>query len=218
MRKNWRVAVMEGLLVAFKGQKMCCVEKINPSPFPYLFLPFLITVCVLFHNSFGNTKAYAGETQKYHGQILSAGNPPGYETWGRTGTCLSVDDTGPTDCLFAIKSGEFIASNGNKLGVLWLVSNTKTRDTNGNIIWRAEDTLEFPFDLKGAFGDMDICSSTLYPDANIIALGEWINRIKPEVGGYIHPIEKAWRIDFSTRRFVEIPTSGVSCELNEDRN
>ncbi len=182
-----------------------------------IILSFLITACVLFQNSFGITGACAGETQKYLGQILSEGNPPGYGSWG--GACLSVDFVGPTNCFFSITGGEFTAPNGNKLSVVWLKSNTNTHDTNGHIIWQAEDTLEFPFDHKGTLGDIDICSSSLYPDAYVIAVGgEWISRIKPEIGGYIHPIEKAWRIDFSTRKFVEISTDGVSCELNEDRD
>ncbi len=35
MRKNWRLAVMEGLLVMLKGQKMCFARNINLSLFSY---------------------------------------------------------------------------------------------------------------------------------------------------------------------------------------
>lgn len=66
-------------------------------------------------------------------------------------------------------------------------------------------------------GDTE-CRSSKYPDAEIIAIGKWKWREKPLHGGYAHSLKKAWRIDYQALRFVEIPTRGVSCGFDDDRN
>ncbi|MCZ8252544.1 MAG: hypothetical protein O9318_08755 [Hylemonella sp.] len=66
-------------------------------------------------------------------------------------------------------------------------------------------------------GDTE-CRSSKYPDAEIIAIGKWRDRKKPLHGGYVHSLKKAWRIDYKGLRFIEIPTQGVSCGFDDDRN
>ncbi len=66
-------------------------------------------------------------------------------------------------------------------------------------------------------GDTE-CKTTEYPDADIVAIGQWVDRKEPLLGGYAHSLKKAWRIDYQSMRFVEIPTHGVECGYNDDRD
>lgn len=66
-------------------------------------------------------------------------------------------------------------------------------------------------------GDTE-CKSSKYPDSEIVAIGKWRDRKKPLHGGYAHSLKKAWRIDYKALRFIEIPTQGVSCGFDDDRN
>ena len=156
----------------------------------------------------------AGETDKYHGQVVT----PGHPAKSTGGTCIS---TGPrteaNNCELALTGSELSSASGKKLRVIWLKSNTGSRDAKGQIIWRVEDALEHATDYRGTY-DSEGCTSSAHPDADIIATGQWNTRKPPEVGGYLWPIEAAWRIDFATRKFIEIPTKGIVCELNEDRD
>jgi hypothetical protein len=62
------------------------------------------------------------------------------------------------------------------------------------------------------------CLSDKYPNADIVAIGQWAWRKKPLLGGYAHSLKKAWRIDYQAMRFVEIPIQGVTCGFNDDRD
>jgi len=186
-------------------QSLCGVPGIN--------IDLIVAVFLLVANLV-TTNAYAGETENYHGQIILEGQIPDYDP-GR-GSCVS---DGPDSCPLGLTGSELIAQNGKKIEVIWLTSNTGNRDAKGHIIWRIEDTIEFPSGYKGTFEtEPGGCTSSAYPDARIIAKGKWHNRKPPKVGGFMRPIDKAWRVDFKTRKFVEIPTKGVVCELNEDRD
>lgn len=66
-------------------------------------------------------------------------------------------------------------------------------------------------------GDTE-CKATQYPSADIVAIGQWVDRKKPLLGGYAHSLKKAWRIDYKSMRFVEISTQGVECGYNDDRD
>lgn len=191
------------------------ISRPDPRPCVYFVYSVLLIISVFwFAVTIGTTNAYASETEKYHGKILLEGHHPGYDP-GR-GSCLS---DGPTVCPLGLTGSEIVAKNGNKIQVIWLTSNTGNRDAKGHTIWRIEDTIEFPSDYKGTFEtEPGGCISSTYPDATIIAKGKWHNRKPPKVGGFMRPIEKAWRVDFKTRKFVEISTKGVVCELNEDRD
>jgi len=178
------------------------------------FLFRLIVVLGLFAGIAFST-VHAGETQKYLGQILSKGNPPGHGSWG--GECISTNPVGPNDCLFSLTGRKLVTSNGMIISVIWLKGDTGARDEDGNTIWRAEDALEYPESYQGTF-DTESCLASAYPNAKIIAMGRWRWRKPPEFGGYLAPIEKAWRVDFKMRKFVEIPTKGVVCELSENRD
>lgn len=62
------------------------------------------------------------------------------------------------------------------------------------------------------------CKATEYPGTDIVAIGQWVDRKKPLLGGYAHSLKKAWRIDYQIMRFVEISTHGVECGYNDDRD
>lgn len=175
----------------------------------------LIAIGFCFEGTLGALNSYAGETEKYHGQVLSDAHPQGYDAG--SGQCLSSTSVGANDCFLGLTGSIFITSNGRKIGVIWLQSNTRNRDAKGHTIWRVDDTLEYPADYRGTF-DIEGCTSSAYPDAKIIAKGQWREREPPQVGGLLRTIEKAWRVDFETRKFVEISINGVVCELNEDRD
>lgn len=181
----------------------------KPDPDTFVLCFSWLVAAFWFAVTIGTTNVYAGETEKYHGQILLEGLPSGYHRWG--GSCLS------SDCSFSLTGSEFIAKNGKKISAIWLQRNTGSRDAKGDIIWRVEDTFEYPSDYQYNF-DAD-CTVSAYPDTTIIAMGgKWHNRKSPQVGGYRSHIKRAWRVDFKTRKFVEISTKGVVCELNEDRD
>lgn len=91
---------------------------------------------------------------------------------------------------------------------------------NGKPVWHTEDALEVF--LKPRFklfddGDEN-CTSSLYPKLSAIAIGIWQWKKKPEIGGYAHSIKQAWVIDTVAKKILEVPTSSVSCEINDDRD
>jgi len=184
---------------------------------PFVLCFSWLVVVFLFAVTIGTTNASAGETEKYYGQIVV----PGHPLYSKGGSCLGIDVDNVHKCELALtgSSGWLTRPNGKKIEVIWLESNTGNRDAKGDIIWRVEDSIEFPSDYKGTFEtEPGGCISSAYPDATIIAKGKWHNRKPPKVGGFMRPIEKAWRVDFKTRKFVEISIKGVVCELNEDRD
>ena len=177
----------------------------------------LIVAAFLLVANLVTTNASAGETEKYHGQTVV----PGHPLYSKGGSCLGVDVDSVHKCELALtgSSGWLTSSNGKKIEVIWLESNTGRRDAKGDIIWRVEDSIEYPSDYKGTFEtEPGGCTSSAYPEAMIIAKGKWHNRKSPKVGGFMRPIDKAWRVNFKTRKFIEISNKGVVCELNEDRD
>lgn len=109
----------------------------------------------------------------------------------------------------------------NQFDCIFVLTKIKERDASGHAIRTA------PFDMihiklpKGwsyfDSGDTE-CKATGYPNADIVAIGQWASRKKPLFGGYAHSLKKAWRIDYQSMRFVEIPTHGVECGFNDDRD
>jgi hypothetical protein len=62
------------------------------------------------------------------------------------------------------------------------------------------------------------CTSSIFPDSEIIAVGRFVNRQPPDVGGYAETIKYAWITDHEKVKLKKIPASSVSCEVNEDRD
>ena len=157
--------------------------------------------------------ANAGESLKYVGSLISDDQPVGYKNSG--GSCLPDINGSEATCTMALSGGVLTTPSGQKTYVLWLTSNIG-KDSDGRILWRAEDALESSD--RGPTLSSENCKSKKYPSAIIVASGSWQSRKKPQVGGYLRPILKAWMIDLPKKRFQAIPVAGVTCEINEDRN
>lgn len=95
------------------------------------------------------------------------------------------------------------------------------RDANGHPVWKSEDAIQINFNgnILTTFDSGDTnCSSSLYPDRSVFAIGLWKSRKPPQVGGYAHSLRNAWIVDPETKKLKAIPTNGVRCEVNEDRD
>ena len=93
------------------------------------------------------------------------------------------------------------------------------RDDKGKAIFKMEDALDFVPTSGFEFLDADTeCASKLYPYRSVVAIGRWKDRKPPKVGGYAYAIKQAWIIDPDSKKFIEISTKDVSCEINEDRD
>lgn len=94
-------------------------------------------------------------------------------------------------------------------------------EPNGAPIFKNEDAIQIKFngnDLRIFDSDDTYCSSTLYPERSVFAIGLWKWRNKPQVGGYAYSLRNAWVVDPESKRLKEIPTNGVKCEIDEDRD
>lgn len=95
------------------------------------------------------------------------------------------------------------------------------REPNGTPIFKNEDAIQIKFngnDLRIFDTDDTYCASTLYPERSVFAIGLWKWRKKPQVGGYAYSLRNAWVVDTETKQFQEIPTNGVKCVVDEDRD
>ncbi len=95
------------------------------------------------------------------------------------------------------------------------------RDANDHPVWKNNDAIQINFNGN----DLDIfdsgdtyCSSSLYPNRSVFAIGLWKERKRPQVGGYAYTLRNAWVVDPETRRLKKIHTNSVKCEINEDRD
>lgn len=64
----------------------------------------------------------------------------------------------------------------------------------------------------------DECVVTKHPQEIIFAIGKQVYRHSKDgsyIGGYIRPI-KAWRVDFTAKKLVEIPTINIKCEVGKN--
>jgi len=57
-----------------------------------------------------------------------------------------------------------------------------------------------------------MCSSSLYPNQPVIAIGRW-KKVKD--GSEVRPITHAWRFDLQNRKIEPIPTRGMECSIDE---
>lgn len=93
------------------------------------------------------------------------------------------------------------------------------RDSKGRATFQTDDALEFAPVSGYKFLDDDTnCESPLYPYRTIVAIGRFILREGRGNGGYAEDIRQAWVIDIESKKFVEISTKEVTCEVNEDRD
>lgn len=168
--------------------------------------------------------AYAGEAEKYHGEIFSNTNvSPDIKNFFEAG-CVESEYLQSKEDTFCFMGGEITTSTSKKIKVIFLrraVGEAKTTvEVYGRpvypILWKIEDSIE----LSSKYGHLDteLCVSSEYPNAKIVCSGKWNWRKKPSGWGYMKPIKKAWRIDIENKKFVEIDTKSVKCELNEDRD
>lgn len=106
-----------------------------------------------------------------------------------------------------------------KKSCVYGVQSVIKRDDKGEAIFKTEDALDFVLSSDFKIFDSDTeCASKLHPYRSVVAIGRWKDRKSPQVGGYAYAIKQAWIIDPDSRKFVEISTKDVSCEINEDRD
>lgn len=93
-------------------------------------------------------------------------------------------------------------------------------DQHGHPDWiLVLDEKKFPKGVQfiGGYRDQDRCIAKEYPTDHVFVVGKWVNRKTKNgdyAGGYAHPIKKAWRVDFTAKKLVEIPPHGIKCEDN----
>ncbi|MDD2829914.1 MAG: hypothetical protein PHW18_10105 [Sulfuricurvum sp.] len=175
---------------------------------------------------FMSLAAYGNEAEKYHGMVFSDWESPTeykYLGGGCIGREMGLSEA--NNCAFSISDAEITTRATKKIKVLFLQSNTGEKKTvtspfNGKLtdspIWKIEDSIELS--PKEEHLDTELCVSSEYPNTKIVCSGKWNWRKKPSGWGYMKPIKKAWRIDIDNKKFIEIDTKNVKCELNEDRN
>jgi len=109
-----------------------------------------------------------------------------------------------------------------KLGFdcVWVIASLIDRHSDGSPNYKNGEMLRIkvPNPLRIMETDDTLCKSSKFQDAHILTIGSWRWRKPPLVGGYAYSIKKAWRIDLAAMQFREIPTLGVSCVINADRN
>ncbi|OIR02330.1 hypothetical protein GALL_157020 [mine drainage metagenome] len=93
------------------------------------------------------------------------------------------------------------------------------RTSHGYPKFKTEDALEFVPSQGFKFLDEDVqCMDKMYPNRSVLSIGSWKDRMPPEIGGYADSIKQSWILDPETKKFVEISSKDVVCEINEDRD
>jgi hypothetical protein len=93
------------------------------------------------------------------------------------------------------------------------------RDQYGHSDWMLVlDAKDIPKGMQFiGYPHEDQCVAKEYPTDLIFVTGKWVNRKTKNgdyAGGYAQPIKKAWRVDFTAKKLVEIPPHGIKCENN----
>lgn len=181
----------------------------------------LIAICTVA-NSFSKTietqrdeKAVEIKTEKYQGNFSTL-HSDGYEP--SNGATLKRTPSIAGDYFLRSYCKPYIRKLG--FDCVWVIANLIDRQIDGRPIYKNGEMLriKIPSGLTIMETDDSLCKSSKFPEAHILTIGSWRWRKPPLVGGYAHSIKKAWRIDLVAMQFREIPTSGVSCVINADRN
>lgn len=103
---------------------------------------------------------------------------------------------------------------------VWVIANLIDHQSDGSPNFNNGEMLRIkvPNPLRIMETDDTLCKSSKFPDAHILTIGSWRWRKPPLVGGYAYSIKRAWRVDLAAMQFRKIPTLGVSCVINADRN
>jgi hypothetical protein len=122
------------------------------------------------------------------------------------------------DCEVLLKTWQVLINSRPKK-YLFRIQTRLSRDSRGRPIYKTDDALEYsPAGGLRAFSDDENCTSAAYPNRSVLAIGLWKWRNKPKIGGFAHSIKYAWVIDPELKRFREIPTRSVKCEIDDDRD
>jgi hypothetical protein len=171
---------------------------------------FIVLIFICFANFNANSQAII--VKKFSGQLkesIAAGfnsinrtlvkNDKNYELWS---LCIDFIKAGRRDeCILVLSDGvdtfEYGVSIPNNLSAIYI-------NLPKNVRW---------------FGrGEEYCTSMDYVDQHIIAIGRWMWRRKPAVGGYAYDIKYAWALDTEQKIFVPVLSKNVKCEINEDLN
>jgi hypothetical protein len=94
-------------------------------------------------------------------------------------------------------------------------------DESEYVVWMVvRDAIVIPEGL--VFGGMpllDDCFVVDRPNQKIVVIGKPVGRYSKsdrKVRRLIDPVVKAWRVDFSAKKLMEIRTEGIHCELDRD--
>ncbi|MDD5300547.1 MAG: hypothetical protein PHD65_08640 [Gallionella sp.] len=63
----------------------------------------------------------------------------------------------------------------------------------------------------------DDCYVKDHPQEYIFVIGKTVDKHSKDgryIGRFLDPVAKAWRVDFATKKLVEIPTKGIHCEID----
>ena len=159
---------------------------------------------------------YSGDLNKLEKDLLAAG----YKKLG--GMMVKGGDvTHPYDSSDNVAAEEWCILDKSKRPVVstrcvYAVRSIVQRDSRGNPRFQTEDALEFAPVSGYKFLEADTnCESPFYPYRSIVAIGRFKLREDPGYGGYAEDIRQAWVIDIESRKFVEISTKEVTCEVTK---
>lgn len=162
---------------------------------------------------------YSGDLNKLEEDLLTAG----YKKL--SGMLVKGGDVAhPYDSSYNVAADEWCILDTSKRPVVatrcvYAVQSIIHRDSKGRATFQTDDALEFAPVTGYKFLDDDTnCASPLYPYRSIVVIGRYKLREGLGNGGYTEDIRQAWVIDIESRKFVEISTKEVTCEVNEDRD
>ncbi|MFH2135187.1 MAG: hypothetical protein ABII81_08420 [Pseudomonadota bacterium] len=162
---------------------------------------------------------YSGDLTKLEEELLAAGykklNGMMVKGGDATHPYHSSDNVATEEwCILDLSKQPVVAKR-----CVYAVQSIVQRDSRGNPRFQTEGALEFsPVSGFDFLDDDTNCASPLYPYRTIVAIGRFKLREGRGNGGYAEDIRQAWVIDIEARKFVEISTKEVTCEVNEDRD
>ena len=96
-----------------------------------------------------------------------------------------------------------------------LMTEVFVNDESDEVLETVLDVIEIPrgLELAGWEGEYD-CIYEKHHQENVFAIGKWkavVAKSGLNQKVYMSPIVKAWKVDFETKNFIEIPKHQVSC-------
>ena len=191
-------------------------EKIKIKSILTRFVAVIVVFDMVIPSFFSVDFAIASERQQSLGMGPSELKAAGYSSMG--GSCVR-DVEAKSVCELQTSQWCVLLKDRTYKSCIYRLQARGDINEQGNSLYRTVDALELMPARGEKFLDDDTnCVSGPHKDSNIVAVGFWRWRAKPKIGGYAYGISHAWTVDLKLKKFIEIPVSGVRCEINDDRD